>query len=201
MQTRTRFYVATEMQHMAAALGMSARAILRRTGLPEDYFDKDDPGLTAEQLFALWEASAKEYPGDDYALALGKMLATGNAGPIILAFTCSHTVAEGFGRIALFKPLAGPLKLETTRTADTYSVSLRSSAPGLPLPSIVAAMDLVFFVELLRKTTGEHITPQQATLPERVPGTPKSSTSSAKPWTRAKPSQSPSTLRWPTSRL
>ena len=171
MQKRTKFYIATEMQHMAAALGLSARAILRRADLPEDYFDHDDPGLAPDQLFALWEASAKEYNRPDYPLMLGKMLASGNAGPIILAFTCSHTVAEGFERIALFKPLAGPLKLETNLTDTAYTVSLRSSIPGLALPSIVAAMDLVFFVELLRITTGEHVIPTHATLPERVAGT------------------------------
>jgi AraC-like DNA-binding protein len=171
MHPRTKYYIANEMQHMSAALGMSAQNILRRAGLPEDYFDHEDPGLTPEQLFALWDASDKEYLGTDLPLVIGKMLATGNSGPIILAFTCSRLVSEGFDRIAVFKPLAGPFKLETTRTNTQFTVSMRSSIPSLPLPSLIAAMDIVFFVELIRTSTGEHITPLRATLPHRVEGT------------------------------
>lgn len=172
MNPRTKYYVAGEVQHMAGALGLSMKNILRRAGLPEDYFDQEDPGLTPAQMFGLWEASEREYGGADLPILLGKALANGNSGPIILAFTCSHTVAEGFDRIAIFKPLAGPFHLETRRTATDFTVSIRSSIPTLPLPPLVAAMDIVFFVELLRTTTGEHIVPRGATLPHRVKGTP-----------------------------
>ena len=173
MQPRTKYYIANEMQHMCASLGVSPQNILRRSGLPADYFDTDDPGVSPEQMFALWDASAKEYTGDDLPILLGKALANGNSGPIILAFTCSHTVAEGFDRIAVFKPLAGPFKLTTMRTAETYTVTMESSLPTLPLPPLVGAMDIVFFVELLRTTTGETITPRHATLPHTVDGITK----------------------------
>ena len=39
---------------------------------------------------------------------------------------------------------------------------------GLPIPPVLAAMDIVFFVELLRNTTGEHLIPIRATLPNFV---------------------------------
>ncbi len=171
MQPRPKYYVAGEVQHMAAALGLSTPNILRRANLPIDFFDQEDPGLSPEQMFTLWESAEREYPGNDLPIILGKVLANGDSGAIILAFTCSHTVSEGFDRIALFKPLAGPFKLETNRTPKDFTVSIRSSIPTLPLPPLVAAMDIVFFVELLRTTTGENITPLRATLPKRVEGT------------------------------
>ena len=171
MQTRTKYFVADEVKHMAAALGLSTQNILRRANLPLDFFDQIDPGLSPQQMFTLWDAAAREYPGDDLPIILGKFLANGESGSIILAFTCSHSVAEGFDRIALFKPLAGPFKLETKRTNDAFTVSIRSSLESLPLPPIVTAMDVVFFVELLRTTTGENIIPLRATLPVRVTGT------------------------------
>ncbi len=171
MQKRTKYFVADQVQHMAAALGLSAPNILRRSNLPMDFFDQDDPGLTAEQMFALWDSAEHEYSGDDLPIILGKVLANGDSGAIILAFTCSHTVAEGFDRIALFKPLAGPFQLTTHRNEANFTVTMRSSIPTLPLPSVVTAMDIVFFVELLRTTTGENIVPLRATLPKRVAGT------------------------------
>lgn len=171
MQKRTKYFVADEVQHMAAALGLSTHNILRRAGLPRDFFNQDDPGLAPEQMFALWQAAEREYDGEDLPVILGKVLANGDSGAIILAFTCSHTVTEGFDRIAVFKPLAGPFKLETRRTKTDFTVSMRSSIPTLPLPSLVTTMDIVFFVELLRSTTGENIVPLRATLPERVAGT------------------------------
>lgn len=156
---------------MADALGLSTPNILRRANLPMDFFDQEDPGLTPEYMFALWEAAEREYPGNDLPLILGQFLAHGDSGAIILAFTCSHTVSEGFDRIAVFKPLAGPFKLETKRGAVDFTVSMRSAIPTLLLPALVAAMDIVFFVELLRTTTGETIVPLRATLPARVAGT------------------------------
>lgn len=171
MQPRTKYYIAEEMKHLATSLGLSPQSILRRSGLPEDYFDNEDPGLFAKQMFALWDSAEKEYAGEDLPILLGQSLAGENSGSIILAFRCSHTVAEGFDRIALFKPLAGPFQISPRQTADGFTVSVKSSIPTLPLPNLITTMDIVFFVELVRKTTGEHVIPIAATLPTKTPST------------------------------
>ena len=165
MAKRTRYFIADQMQSLCTYLQIAPQNVLRRSGLPDDFFDLDDPGVTPQQMFAMWESADQEYKGPDLPLNLGKIIAQGNTGSVVLAFTCSHTVSEGFDRIAVFKPLVGPILLETTRTADAYTVSIRSTMQGLPIPPVVAAMDIVFFVELLRNTTGEHLIPIQATLP------------------------------------
>lgn len=170
MQPRPKYYIAPEMQMMCATLGITPGNVLRSAGLPADYFDADDPGMTPHQMFGLWGAAAQEYGHPDLALRLGQMLARGKTGPLILAFTCSHTVAEGFDRIALFKPLAGPFQLTTQRTDEAFTVSMKSSIPSLPLPALIAAMDVVFFVELVRATTGENLIPLQATVPCKIAG-------------------------------
>jgi AraC-like DNA-binding protein len=166
MQTRTKYYIADQMQHFCAHLGIPPQNILRRANLPEDYFDKDDPGLSPHQMFAIWDASAQELRRPDLPVLMGTEMARGHSGSVILSFTCSHTVAAGFDRIAVFKPLVGPILLEIKRSETEYTVSIRSTIPTLPLPDVLAAMDIVFFVELVRYTTGEDITPFRATLPK-----------------------------------
>lgn len=170
MATPTRYNIADQVQSLCTYLQIAPQNVLRRAGLPDDFFDLDDPGLLPHQMFALWEASAVEYKRPDLPIMLAKIIAQGNTGSVVLAFTCSHVVSAGFDRIAVFKPLVGPILLETNRTNDSYTVSIRSTIAGLPIPPVLAAMDIVFFVELVRNTTGEHIVPLKATLPEFVSG-------------------------------
>ena len=166
MIKRTRYHIAEEMQRLCASLKLDAGNILRRAGLPRDYFDHEDRGLFPHQIFALWDATTQESKDPNLPVTMGKMLAHGAFSSLVLAFTCSKNVAMGFERIALFKPLIGPIMLQPAKTADAFTVTVKSTEPGLELPKLCAAMDLVFFVELIRTTTAEHVVPIRATVPK-----------------------------------
>ncbi|MBR9862508.1 MAG: AraC family transcriptional regulator [Rhodobacteraceae bacterium] len=169
MNKRTRYHVAQDMQTMCALLKIDPKSVLRRAGLPPDYFDHDDRGLLPHQIFALWDAAAEEYRRPDFPVFLGKSLAHGIFGSVVLAFTCSHTVQAGLNRIAIFKPLIGPIQLDIHTDETRLTLSITSTEPQLDLPAVLGAMDLVFFVELIRTTTAEHVVPLSASLPDLPP--------------------------------
>lgn len=165
MNKRTRYHVAQDMQTMCALLKIEPKNVLRRAGLPPDYFDHDDRGLLPHQIFALWDAATDEYKKPDLPVFLGKSLAHGIFGSVVLAFTCSHTVQAGLNRIAIFKPLIGPIQLAISTDETRLTLTIKSTEPDLDLPAVLGAMDLVFFVELIRTTTAEHVVPLSASLP------------------------------------
>lgn len=150
---------------MCALLKIEPKNVLRRAGLPPDYFDHDDRGLLPHQIFALWDAATDEYKKPDLAVFLGKSLAHGIFGSVVLAFTCSQSVQAGLNRIAIFKPLIGPIQLAISTDETRLTLTIKSTEPDLDLPVVLGAMDLVFFVELIRTTTAEHVVPLSASLP------------------------------------
>lgn len=150
---------------MCALLKIEPKNVLRRAGLPPDYFDHDDRGLLPHQIFALWDAATDEYKKPDLAVFLGKSLAHGIFGSVVLAFTCSQSVQAGLNRIAIFKPLIGPIQLAIRTDETRLTLTIKSTEPDLDLPVVLGAMDLVFFVELIRTTTAEHVVPLSASLP------------------------------------
>lgn len=156
---------------MCALLKIEPKNVLRRAGLPPDYFDHDDRGLLPHQIFALWEAATDEYKKPDLAVFLGKSLAHGIFGSVVLAFTCSQSVQAGLNRIAIFKPLIGPIQLAIRTDETRLTLTIKSTEPDLDLPVVLGAMDLVFFVELIRTTTAEHVVPLSASLPLLPPDT------------------------------
>ncbi len=143
MNKRTRYHVAQDMQTMCALLKIEPKNVLRRAGLPPDYFDHDDRGLLPHQIFALWDAATDEYKKPDLAVFLGKSLAHGIFGSVVLAFTCSQSVQAGLNRIAIFKPLIGPIQLAIRTDETRLTLTIKSTEPDLDLPVVLGAMDLV----------------------------------------------------------
>ena len=100
----------------------------------------------------------------DLPLFLGKMLARVPFVPPMIAFSCSPTVAIGLERVAVFKPLVGPIVLGL-EDGDDFAISISSSSENAPMPSTMAAFELVYFMEVVRIFTSRHIVPLSVELP------------------------------------
>ncbi len=159
MKTRDRYLIADSTRAVAQLLKISPERVLRRAGLPEDYLVSETRGVTAREWFALWEAVEAEYGKPDLALRLGQTLARGPFVTPIFAFSCSPNIEMGLTRLALFKPLMGPILLDVQRREDAVVVTYSSVDPELPIPPSVARFEAVYFIECCRIFTGEHIVP------------------------------------------
>ncbi|OUS36685.1 hypothetical protein A9Q94_08390 [Rhodobacterales bacterium 56_14_T64] len=159
MKPRERYLVADTTRQVAQLLKISPERVLRRAGLPEDFFGSEGRGVTAREWFALWEAVEAEYGKPDLTVQLGQAFARGPFVPPIFAFSCSPTIEMGLTRLALFKPLMGPIKLDVKRWEDAVVVTYSSADPEVPLPSAIARFEAVYFLECCRIFTGEHIVP------------------------------------------
>ena len=165
MLRKDKYRIAKSTQRVCALLKIAPERVLRRAGLPEDYLAHEGRGVSADRCFAVWEAVVAEAKRPDLALFLGKTSAHGPFNPAVFAFSCSPNVEIGLGRLALFKPLVGPMTLTVERREEGLWISLASADVDAPLPHGLAALELVHFVELARVFTAEHIVPLSVALP------------------------------------
>ncbi|MEM6760169.1 MAG: AraC family transcriptional regulator ligand-binding domain-containing protein [Pseudomonadota bacterium] len=160
-----RYKVARTTLQLCGLLNIDPHAILRRLRRPADYYENEGRGVTAFEYFDGWNAILAEANRPDTPLILGRAYARGPFNPAFFAFTCSPTVAIGLERLALFKPLTGPLHLSMRRDeTDALYVSKSTNIPGLPLPPSFSATEAVFFAEAIRSCTGAHVVPQAVTI-------------------------------------
>ncbi|UYV37965.1 AraC family transcriptional regulator [Rhodobacteraceae bacterium D3-12] len=158
MSTPDTYPIGPQITQAATALGIDPSRVLRRIGLPADFLDQPSHGVTAEQFFAVWQAAEHEANRPDLALYLGLIMARGPMIPAIYGFASSPDIATGFARLAVFKPLVAPIHLVSE--SDETGLTLRwSPMPGQRWPAGFAFFELVYFLELCRGFTGEHIVP------------------------------------------
>ncbi|WP_299373629.1 AraC family transcriptional regulator [uncultured Tateyamaria sp.] len=168
--TQIRYKIARTTQQLCGLLQIDPVAVLRRMRYPPDFFETEGRGVTAAEYFAGWNALMAESGRDDTPIFLGQAYARGPFNPAFFAFTCSPTVAVGLDRLALFKPLTGPLCLGSKRTeTGDLRIIKSSNVPAIPLPATFAATEFVFLIEAIRACTGHHVVPRAATLPATVP--------------------------------
>ncbi len=142
-----------------AALKISPDKVLRRVGLPLDSFRDEEARITATEHYAIWHAIAAEAKRPGLPLSLGKAQAHVPYNVAVYAFSCSPNMEMGADRLALFKPLVGPIGLKVEKSPSTFSITFTSSDPDAPLPSGLGAFEVAYFIELVRIFTAEHVVP------------------------------------------
>jgi AraC-like DNA-binding protein len=150
-------------------LGVSAGRVLRRAGLPADLLADEPVGLPTEQYFALWDALEEEYDGPELPVAIAGALSVEVFQPPIFAALCSANLEVAARRIATYKKLIGPLRLEVDDTADHQTtLVLHWPVPPAP-PQSLAATELLFWVALARIATRSRVRPLAVTMPDPPP--------------------------------
>lgn len=164
MSNPDRFPVAKHMERLCLGLKLSPERVLARAGMPRDFFSNEGRGVTAAQFFDLWRAAEAEFASGEMAFDLAMVSSAGQFIPALFAFSCSPTVEIGFQRLSLFKPLAGPFRLDFHRDPQGMVLRFASLSAGDPLPDSLAVFEIVFLVNMLRNLTGEPVIPAKVDL-------------------------------------
>lgn len=164
-----RYQIAAFMTQFAAFLGNDPIAVFKRAGLPAEAVHDPDLKVDAKTFFALWDATMAEADNPSAVLDLAKAYAHGPFIPAIFAFSCAETVAKGLGRLALYKPLIGPLAFDVTRPDRRLRLTMRSSEPGRAMPGSLGLFEALYITESARSFTGVQITPMSIILPNDQP--------------------------------
>ncbi|WP_166417230.1 AraC family transcriptional regulator [Cochlodiniinecator piscidefendens] len=172
MQRQERYPYGKSLPQICAVLNIDQDQVIRRAGLNTDVHFQEGKGVTGPQFFDLWRAIEAETNRPDFILFLGQAFARGPFTPSLFAFSCSPNVEIGLTRLALFKPLICPIKLEVERLEAAIEFSLCSLLPNDPIPGSMAAFELVFFLECCRSFTAHPMVPLALEAPESATHTP-----------------------------
>ena len=144
----------------AKDFNLSIPDMLRYAKLPQDLFLKSPVTITGEEYLKLWggiEYVMRDDPA--FPLKLGQSVSAESFNPAIFACLSSQNLAIALERIQKYKPLIGPMRFELEKSKDSISFALRDEKGGNNLPWSLLAGELVFWTQIARMSTREHIVP------------------------------------------
>ena len=161
-----RFDLEPSIQALLRDLGISAARVLRRAALPADLFARRPIELSVLEYYRFWEALDAEGGADgdrDLAVDIGKAISVEFFAAPIFAALCSPNLATAAQRLAAYKLLIGPLRMDVD-TTDALTIAYVWPSGPTP-PALLARTELVFWAALARIATREQIRPARVTMP------------------------------------
>lgn len=165
MSTSRQYNVSANVRQTCNILGLSPARVLARCGLDAGFLHTTNKGVDAATYFALWTAFAAESADPELPLTLGRGVSRGPFQPALLAFSASPDIYTGLKRLAVFKPLCAPIRLELKETDRCFSVAF-AAEDGYTMPAIMATTEVIFFLDFARTFTAHYVVPQTVQLPD-----------------------------------
>ncbi|WP_062430371.1 AraC family transcriptional regulator [Herbidospora daliensis] len=139
-------------------LGISVARVLRRARLPAGVFAQGPVTMTIEEYYRFWEAIDAEADDPDLAARIGRALSVEVFNPPIFAALCSADLRTAAERIAAFKPLIGPVRLDVAADRDGLTITF-GWPDGPPPPRLLVVGEFAFWVALARIGTRGEVLP------------------------------------------
>lgn len=166
-----RYTLEMSWQALFKDLGISPQDLLRHAHLPLDLMTRKMPTITGDEYFRLWDGLAHLLRDEPtFPLRIAQAISIESFSPPLFACLSSTDLNMALNRIAKYKPLVGPLRLNVTQSRAQTTFSVRG-LPGMrPLPESLIAFELAFWVQVARAATRDRIRPKAVhltiTLPE-----------------------------------
>ncbi|MBX2802503.1 MAG: AraC family transcriptional regulator [Myxococcales bacterium] len=150
---------------MLAELGLRHDVVLRSAGLPEDLLNRPDMRVRPDQ-FVRFCTAVEELAGDPaVAVRIVDLMSAEWFSPPLFAALCSPDLTVAAGRLACFKPLIAPLKLQVDAGSDGLVLTYRWLEGMLAPPALMHGVEALFVVKLARMGTRHHVCPVSMTVP------------------------------------
>ena len=160
MQTH-KFTLDKEWPMLFKTLDISAQEVLRYAQLPLDLFLRKTPAVTADEYYRFWNGLAHATRNEpDFALHLCKIISANAIAPAIIAFLSSSNLNVALRRIAHYKPVVAPVQMSVEQNERQTSLIFSGLSPDGSLPSLFVAFELIFWLQLARTATAEHLIPE-----------------------------------------
>jgi AraC-like DNA-binding protein len=144
-------------------LGVSLSGVLRQARLPAGAFAHGPVTMTPEEYYRFWDAVDSEAADPDLPAKIGRVVSVEAFNPPVFAALCSANLHAAAERIAVFKPLIGPVVLDVA--ADRRGVKITFHWPEGLLPSqLLVAAELAFWIALARIGTRRELHATRATM-------------------------------------
>ncbi|MCM1012327.1 AraC family transcriptional regulator ligand-binding domain-containing protein [Brevibacterium sp. XM4083] len=164
----TRFDLDPSIAVLLRDLDISPALVLRRAGLPADLLSRGASELDPADYYRFWEAIAREAErhgtATEAAVAIGEAISVEHFSPPLFAALSSQDLRTAAERLAVYKPLIGPVALVVDSASD---LTIAYRWPTAPEPPVLLAMaEILFWVALARLATREPVRPVRVTMPQ-----------------------------------
>lgn len=142
-------------------LNISVQDVLRHAQLPLDLLLRKTPAVTADEYYRFWDGLAhasKHEPA--LALRLAKTISANATAPAIIAFLSSSNLNIALKRIAHYKPIVAPVRMDVEQTDRQTILTFAGLPQNGSLPTLFVAFELVFWVQLARLATHGQVNPE-----------------------------------------
>jgi AraC-like DNA-binding protein len=169
MTSATRYSIDMGWSLLLGHLGIRPADLLRQAHLPLDLFQRKSAQVTTVEYFRLWSA-IETVSGDPLApiRLVGQMTAE-TFSPALFACLCSETLDAALMRLAHFKPLVGPMRLQITKGPTETVAEIAGLPADVQPPAIMLAGELAFFTQLARLGLRDRIVPSWVEGPDIFP--------------------------------
>lgn len=151
---------------MLTDMGLNPAHVLALAGLPADLFSRNDATLSPGDYFNLWLGLEQVAGTEELPLMIGKAISVEAFDSSIFASLCSPNLNTALQRLAMFKPLIGPMTMEVDIGQHQTCATLECYGYTGQIPRSLGASELVFFTQLARLATRQKIAPEVLELPQ-----------------------------------
>lgn len=159
MKQATRFEMQPGWKVLISDMGISPADVLKHAGLPADLFARDGTSLSAEQYFDFWRGLEKAAGAVELPLLMGSVISVEAFDAPIYACLCCPDLNTALRRLSHYKRLICPMILDVVIDNSRTTVTVECGGYNKPLPRTFSAMELVFFTQMARMATREHVVP------------------------------------------
>lgn len=165
MDTPRKYQIDAGWTDILAHLNIDIADVLAHARLPKDVFAKEGLALDATQYFALWDGL--EAVADDplFGLHLVDAIEPQSFSPPIFAAMCSVDLSAALERLAMYKPIIGPLHLGLDTADGMLSVTINGLPQDRLPPASFMVMELAFLTQLARLGLRRHVIPKRIETP------------------------------------
>ena len=144
-------------------LGVHPADALRRAGLADDLLQQQHVRLGSEDYYRLWRSIEAAVEDTSLAIRLCEAARAESFSPPLFAAMCSPNLFVAAQRIARYKALIAPIRLDVRCVCDRVDLTFTwLDAPFEPPPSLIAT-ELLFCVQLGRIGTRTPLRPIEVT--------------------------------------
>ena len=143
--------------------GIDAGEVLKKSRLPGDILNHRTIMMKEEQYYRFLDSIESVGHVTGLAVSLATTDKIEQFSPPIFASFCSKNAKMCIERLARYKKLIGPMRMEISENDEIYGVSFLPGNPEYKLSRFFVESEISFLVNIIRRATKENIKPLRIT--------------------------------------
>lgn len=142
-------------------LQLSPQAVLRRAGLSPNLFEQDKPLVSTREFFAFYRAIEELSSDPIIGLRMAEEDRFERYDPIAIAALCTRTFRDAVERVARYKQLTCPEKIEIAERGDECAVRFKWLLADEEEPAVLVDLCFSWMITIARRGMGHAIHPKR----------------------------------------